>query len=376
MKSPLRDLGRYGQAPWVDTIDRRLLKEGVLAALIDDDGVKGLTSNPTIFHKAITGSDDYDEDLERLAREGASAYEIYEAMAVADIQAAADLLAPVHEATGRADGWACMEVRPSLARDAEATVAEARHLFEVIGRDNVMVKVPGTVEGQEAIRALIGEGHPINVTLVFSPKHYVGVAHAYEEGLLHLRSAGGDLGSVASVASLFVSRVDTLIDKRLDALAEASTPAEADLARSLKGTIAVAGAKSIYARFRREVAGAGMQRLLAEGARAQRPLWASTSTKNPAYPDTLYVDSLVGPDTVNTLPLATIDAFRDHGVVRPTLEQDLEGSQARLEQLAELGISYDEACDELQEEGIRLFAESFDALIDAIEEKRARFAEA
>lgn len=370
--NPLRELATYGQAPWLDTIDRRLLRDGVLARLIADDGIKGLTSNPTIFEKAIAGSDDYDDDILRLAGEGRSVQEIYEALAIADIQAAADLLAPVYEATGRVDGWACIEVRPSLARDPEATVEEARRLRAAAARDNVMIKVPGTVEGRQAIRTLISEGCPVNATLVFSPAHYVGVAHAYEEGLLALRAAGGDLASVGSVASLFVSRADTLIDKRLEALAEGATGAEADLARSLAGKIAVAGAKIVYQRFKREVAGAGMQELRREGARVQRPLWASTSTKNPAYPDTLYVDSLIGPDTVNTLPMATIRAFRDHGSVRPTLEEDVEGAQARLAQLAELGISYEDACEELQEEGIRLFRESFDGLMAAIDEKRAR----
>lgn len=374
MTNPLLELAAHGQAPWLDTIDRRLLLDGVLAKLVAEDGIKGLTSNPTIFHKAITGSDDYDDDIRRLAGEGGSAQEIYEALAVADIRAAADLLAPVHEATDGADGWVCMEVRPALARDAEGTIEEARHLKRLIDRDNAMIKVPGTPEGHQAIRALIGEGCPVNVTLVFSPKHYIGVAHAYAEGLLSLRSAGGSLSSVASVASLFVSRVDTLIDARLEALAGAATEAEAGLARSLAGTIAIAGAKSIYQRFKREAAGPGMRALIAAGARVQRPLWASTSTKNPAYPDTLYVDSLIGPDTVNTLPMATVDAFRDHGTVGPTLESDPGGSLVRLEQLAELGISYEEACDELQEEGIRLFAESFDALIAAIEEKREVFA--
>lgn len=373
MTTPLRELERFGQSPWLDTIDRRLLREGVLARLVEEDGIKGLTSNPTIFNLAIGGSDDYDEDIERLAREGRDALGIYETLAVADIQAACDLLAPVRERTGGVDGWVCLEVRPALARDPAETVEEARRLFSRVDRPNLMVKVPGTVEGRTAIRTLIGEGCPVNVTLVFSPEHFVGVAHAYQEGLLHLAASGGDLSRVASVASLFVSRVDTLIDKRLDALASAATPAEAEAALALKGTIAVAGAKSIYQRFKHETSGEPMKTLLAKGARVQRPLWASTSTKNPAYPDTLYVDSLIGEHTVNTLPMATVDAFRDHGKVAATVEADLDQAQARLERLAEMGISYTDACDELQEEGIRLFAESFDDLISSIESKRARF---
>lgn len=372
--NPLRELEKYGQAPWLDTIDRKLLREGVLARLISEDGIKGLTSNPTIFQKAICCSDGYDEDIARLAAEGKSALDIYYELAVADIQAAADLLAPVHEATTGADGWACIEVNPHLAKDTAATIDDAHRLAAAVQRANVMIKVPGTVEGQPAIRTLIGEGQPVNVTLVFSPRHYVGVAHAYEEGLVHLRGTGAELGKVGSVASLFVSRVDTLIDKKLAALAESATPAEAEMARGLMGRIAIAGAKSIYARFLREVSGAGMRALLEAGARVQRPLWASTSTKNPDYPDTLYVDNLIGPDTVDTLPMATVDAFRDHGTVARTVDADIEEDMARMERLAELGISYEDACDDLQEEGIVLFAQSFDELIASIEAKRAALA--
>lgn len=367
-------LENYGQSPWLDTIDRRLLRTGVLARLIADDGIKGLTSNPSIFQKAVCCSDDYDADIRRLAREGASTMDIYEALVVDDIRAACDLLAPVFEATNGVDGWVSVEVRPSLAKDAKSTVVEARRWFEMVQRRNVIVKIPGTVEGRPAIRQMISEGRPINVTLLFSTEQYLGVAHAYEEGLLAWAASGGDLGKPASVASIFVSRIDSLIDARLEALVQAATPAEAEAALALRGKCAVAGTKMAYQHFKREAAGAAMQSLLAKGGRVQRPLWASTSTKNPDYPDTLYVDTLIGPNTVNTLPMATVDAFRDHGTVAETLESDLDTARADLERLAELGISYEQVCSELQEEGIRLFEESFEQLIAAIETKRGQIA--
>jgi transaldolase len=379
VSNPLCELQRYGQAAWLDTIDRKLLRTGTLADLIEQDCIQGLTSNPSIFQKAICCSDDYDADIERLAKEGASALETYEALAVADIQAACDLLAPVRERTGGIDGWVSIEVRPDLAHDPAATVEEAKRLVARIGRDNLFVKIPGTVEGRVAMREMISEGHSINATLVFSPEHYLGVAHAYEEGLVAWRAKGGDPSRPNSVASLFVSRVDTLIDTRLEELAKAAggtegkTAGQAEEALALRGKIAIAGAKMIYQRFQHERAGSAMQALMAAGARVQRPLWASTSTKNPAYPDTLYVDRLIGPDTVNTLTLATIDAFRDHGKVAPVIEEGLAQAEEDLRRLAGLGISYSDACDELQVEGIGLFQTAFDELIASIEAKRAAF---
>jgi len=362
----LHELTDLGQAIWLDYIRRSFITSGDLQALIDE-GLRGITSNPTIFEKAIAGSADYDQDLRRLVDEGRSVEEIYQALTLDDIRRAADLLHKVYEQTGGADGYVSLEVSPTLAYDTEGTIAEARRLFATLDRPNVMIKVPATPAGIPAIGTLIGEGVNVNVTLMFSLAHYEAVAEAYIAGLEKLAADGGFVSQVASVASFFVSRVDTAVDQALEAI---GTPEAA----ALQGKIAIANAKAAYARFRERFSGDRWDRLAAQGARVQRPLWASTSTKNPLYPDTLYVDGLIGRDTVNTVPPATLNAFRDHGTVALTLEAGLgqTSAQLALQALAELGVDLDAITQKLQDDGVAAFAKSFEALMASIAEKRDR----
>lgn len=362
--NPLIELQAYGQSFWYDNIRRRFLRDGTIQSLIDDDGLRGMTSNPSIFEKAIGGSDDYDEQMRELVEEGADVSAIYEALALADIQAACDLFAELYAETKGGDGFVSLEVSPHLARNTEATIAEARRLFAAVNRPNVMIKVPATPEGIPAIRQLIGEGINVNITLMFSMKHYEAVAQAYIDGLTHLLENGGDPEKVASVASFFVSRVDTAVDKKLAALDD---PA----AEALMGKVAVANSRVVYKRFKEIFHGQAFAQLQAAGAGRQRLLWASTSTKNPNYPDTLYIDALIGPETVNTMPPETIEAFRDHGRVANTLEQDVEEARLILDNLAELRIDLDEVTEQLQEDGVEAFARSFDTLIETIAAKKA-----
>ncbi len=354
----MHELADLGQAVWLDFIRRSLITSGDLQSLVDE-GLRGMTSNPSIFEKAIAGSDDYDQALEALVRQGRTVDEIYEALAVEDIQRAADVLRPVYDETEGADGYVSLEVNPKLARDTEGTIAEAERLFAAVDRPNVLIKVPATPEGVPAIETLIGGGVNVNVTLMFSLDHYEAVSEAYLRGLERRAATGGDLSQVASVASFFVSRVDTAVD---EALAEAGH-------EELQGKIAIANSKVTYARFKEVFSGPRWQKLVAQGARVQRPLWASTSTKNPAYPDTLYVDSLIGPNTVNTLPPATLEVFRDHGTVALTLEAGLDEARADLARLAEVGVDLGAITDKLQDRGVAAFAESFDSLLAGIEKK-------
>jgi transaldolase / glucose-6-phosphate isomerase len=356
----LNDLAELGQAVWLDYIRRSFITSGELQRLVDQ-GVRGVTSNPSIFEKAIAGSDDYDEALSELVAQDKSVEEIYEALVFEDIRATADTLRPVYDGTGGDDGYVSLEVSPGLAHDTEATIAEARRLFAALDRPNVMIKVPATAEGIPAVEALIGEGVNVNVTLMFSLEHYDAVTEAYIAGLERLVADGGELAQVASVASFFVSRVDTAIDWALEAVDE----------EDLQGKIAVANAKETYACFKEVFGGERWQALAARGARVQRPLWASTSTKNPHYPDTMYVDSLIGPHTVNTIPPQTLDAFLDHGVVAHTLEEDLDEARSQLARLAELGVDLGAVGDALQVEGVAAFAQSFESLLQSIAEKWA-----
>ncbi|MEJ2211479.1 MAG: transaldolase, partial [Anaerolineae bacterium] len=325
-----------------------------------DQGVRGVTSNPSIFQKAIAGSADYDNALEELVAAGLSVDQIYEALVIDDIRAAADVLRPVYKDTGGADGYVSLEVSPRLAHDTEGTVAEARRLFAIIARPNLMIKVPATPEGIPAITTLIGEGVNVNVTLIFSLKQYEAVARAYIAGLEKLAAAGGDVSQVASVASFFVSRIDSAVDRALEGAGD----------EELKGKIAIASARLAYARFHELFRGQPWERLAASGARAQRPLWASTSTKNPDYPDTLYVDALIGPQTVNTVPPDTLVAFVDHGLVVPTLEQDVAEAREQVARLGELGIDLEAITEQLQADGVQAFADSFEALLQAIADRR------
>lgn len=357
--SAIKDLNRLGQSVWLDFIRRSLIDSGELEALIVR-GVSGITSNPTIFEKAIAGSADYDEALRELAEEGKTNDEIYLALALDDIRRAADLLRPVWERSAGADGYVSLEANPTLAYDTAGTVAEARMLFKALGRPNVMIKVPATPEGIPAIEALIGEGVNVNVTLIFSLAHYEAVVRAYLAGLEKIAARGGDLARVASVASFFVSRIDTAVDRRLETLGN----------RALQGKAAIACAKIAYERFRAICGSKRWEKLAAGGARVQRLLWGSTGTKNPRYPDTLYVDELIGPDTVNTLPPATLQAFLDHGKVASTLPGDAREARRAIDGIESLGIGMDAIAEELQREGVRAFESSFDALMGSIRSKR------
>jgi transaldolase len=365
--NPLVELHAYGQSFWYDNIQRKFLRDGTLHSLIDEDGLRGMTSNPSIFEKAIGHSDDYDAQIRELVVNGADTAAIYEALALADIQAACDLFADLYAQSDGGDGFVSLEVSPHLARDTAGTISEAKRLFAAVGRPNLMIKVPATPEGIPAIRQLIGEGININITLMFSMAHYEAVAQAYIEGLSHLLENGGDPAKVASVASFFVSRVDTAVDKKLAAL---NDPA----AEALLGKTAIANSKIVYRRFKEIFHGDAFQKLRAAGAARQRLLWASTSTKNPDYPDTLYIDELIGPETVNTMPPKTIEAFRDHGTLANKLEQDLDQAQLVLDNLAELQINLDEVTEKLQEDGVVAFANSFDALMATIGAKKETIA--
>jgi len=360
----LHELADLGQAIWLDYVRRSFIESGDLQELVDD-GLRGVTSNPSIFEKAIAGSNDYDEALLRLSEEGRSPQEIYEVLAVEDVQAAADVLRPVYEETGGDDGYVSLEVNPNLAHDTEGTIEEAHRLFEAVDRPNVMIKVPATEEGYPAMETLIGEGINVNATLMFSLEQYDRVAEAYISGLERLDAHRGDVSAMASVASFFVSRVDVKVDEMLDEV-------EGPGGEELKGSIGIANAKMAYQRFKATFDEARWERLKEKGARPQRVLWASTSTKNPAYSDTMYPDNLIGPHTVNTLPPSTLTAFRDHGEVALTVESQLVTERARLERLANLGIDLDEVTDELLDEGVEKFARPFADLMESIEEKVER----
>ncbi len=360
----LHELTELGQSIWLDYISRSLIDSGELQKLVDQ-GLRGVTSNPSIFEKAIAGSADYDEDLNRLVRDGKSVAEIYEDLAMADIRSAADILRPVYEKSEGADGYVSLEVNPALAHDTGATIAEARRLFASLERPNVLIKVPATPAGIPAIEALIGEGVNINVTLIFSLEQYEAVATAYIAGLEKLALGGGDVGRVASVASFFISRVDTAVDKALEEIGNTE----------IQGKIAIDNARIAYSRFREIFSSERWKKLATATARVQRPLWASTSSKNPAYPDTLYVDNLIGADTVNTLPPATLDDFLDHGKVATTVETDVDGARMRMAEVAELGIDLDAITDKVLDEGVAAFAKSFEDLIASIAEKRKRLLE-
>lgn len=357
----LHELLRIGQSVWYDSFRRALIESGDLQALFDT-GVRGVTANPTILEKAIAGSTDYDDHLRRLVDRGKSVQEIYEALVFQDIRRAADVARPIYEQSNGLDGYVSLEVSPSLAHDTEGTIAEARRLYTELDRTNVMIKVPATQAGIPAIKTLIGEGVKVNVTLIFSVANYEHVAEAYIGGLEALAASGGDLNQVTSVASFFVSRVARAVDKALESAGN----------RQLQGKIAIANAKVAYQRFGAIFRGKRWEALAARGASVQRPLWASTGTKNPEYPDTLYVDSLIGPHTINTVPPATLEAFLDHGTVARTLDEGLQEAQDQLRQLQALGIDLDRITAELQDAGVESFDLSFSSLMESIKEKRER----
>jgi transaldolase len=352
----------FGQSPWLDNLKRGFITSGELAKW-RDEGIRGLTSNPTIFQKAIQGSPDYDEQFGELVKAGGSVEDNYWALVTRDIRDALEVFAPVYESSGGGDGFVSVEVAPELARDTDRTIAAARHLHSTIDRANLMVKIPGTAQGVPAIATMIGEGRSINVTLIFSLDRYAQVMEAYLAGLeVYAATPGSDLSKVASVASFFISRVDTEIDRRLD---EIGSPA----ALALRGRGAVAQGQLAYELFTQKFSGPRWEALAAKGARLQRPLWASTSTKNKAYPDTLYVDTLIGPDTVNTLPDATIEAFADHGTLARTVDASLDEAHRVWSSLTEVGVDLADVGRRLEDEGVTSFSKSFDELLTALRDK-------
>jgi transaldolase len=359
--------GEQGQSPWLDNLTRPYLRDGTLARLVAD-GIRGVTANPTIFARAIEGSDAYDEQFAALSAAGRAVPDAYWDLVTADIVDALALLRPTFDASGGGDGFVSIEVAPELARDTDGTVAAARELHERIARPNLFVKIPATAEGVPAIEAMIADGRSINITLIFSLPRYEQVIEAYLSGLETLAGRGGELSAVHSVASFFVSRVDTEVDRRLDTIAgEASGTAGEAIA--LRGRAAVAQARLAYQLFRERFAGERWERLAAQGARPQRPLWASTSTKDPALPDTLYVDSLIGPDTVNTLPESTIDAFEDHGTVSRSIDTDLDDATEVMDRLAAVGVDLDDVGRTLEEQGVASFHDSFAHVLNTLDGK-------
>ena len=368
--NPLVALGWAGQSPWLDYIHRGMIASGELGRRIAEDGIRGVTSNPTIFEKAVSSGHDYDAQIFALARAGTPLPEAYKAIVTDDIRAAADVLRPVHDATRGDDGYVSLEVDPDLARDTKATIARARELFDAVGRPNVMIKIPGTKEGLPAVEETISSGVPVNITLIFSAKRYEEVADAYMRGLERLLSSGGDPRKVASVASFFVSRIDTAVDALLLSTVERwpGSP-KAETALSLLGKTAVASARVAYGKFLALTGTPRWKSLAARGARVQRPLWASTGTKNPKYSDVKYVEELIGPDTVNTMPPQTMDAFRDHGTVADALSGAEEEAKAVLDDYGLMETGIEEVCARLEEEGVKSFLDSYRKLLAAVEKR-------
>jgi len=373
-KNPLKALADFGQSVWFDYIRRDLISTGELARLVKDDGLRGMTSNPAIFEKAIATSQDYTQDLQALAkRKDLDATGIYEHLAIEDIQDALAVMRSVYDESKRRDGYVSLEVSPYLAHKTQETIEEARRLWKAVGRENVMIKVPGTPEGIPAIRQLISEGININVTLLFAQDVYERVAEAFIAGLEDMAKRGGDVSRVASVASFFISRIDTLIDGKIDEkLKSASAPADQAALKALHGKVAIANGKLTYQSYKNIFSGPRWQALAARGAQTQRVLWASTGTKNPAYSDIYYVEELIGPDTVDTIPPATYDAFRDHGKPRASLEEAVDAARATMASLASVGISMKAATDQLTEDGVKLFADAFDKLLAAVKASAAK----
>jgi transaldolase len=370
-KNPLIELQQFGQSIWLDYIDRALIENGELMRLIEKDHITGLTSNPTIFERAITKSLDYEPAIETLIqRKFFDAKMIYENLAIKDIQNACDLLRPTYEEKNRADGFACLEVSPHLAFDTSGTIEEGQRLFYEVDRPNLMIKVPGTNEGMKAIQTLISEGISVNVTLLFSVDGYENAARAYILGLKERDLKGLSINSVHSVASFFISRIDSKMDPMLEKIIEQEKdPNKIKLAKDLIGSIAVANAKLAYLRYKKIYSEDLTKNLLKKGGYPQRLLWASTSTKNPQYSDVIYVESLIGKNTVNTMPLETLQAFRDHGQAMLSLPNTTDQAQNKINDLTKLGLDFSKSCDELLHEGLKLFTNSFDQLLRAVEKK-------
>lgn len=372
--NPLRVLNSLGQSVWFDYIRRRDLISGHIKDLIDNDGVTGITSNPSIFEKAIAGSNDYDSAIQKLVAAGVETPMIFESLEVEDIQTAADLFRPTYDATEGADGYVSIEVAPTLARDTKGTIADARRLWGKVNRPNILVKVPGTAEGLPAIEQLLSEGININVTLLFAIERYEQVALAYLAGLEKLAASGKPLNRISSVASFFVSRIDVLVDKQLDGkLPVAKNAEETQRLEWLEGKTAIANAKLAYVKFKELFAGSRFQALANKGARVQRMLWASTGTKNPKYSDTLYIDTLIGPETVNTMPVASLEAYRDHGKPALRIETDLDEARKVFRLLVEEGIDIGADTSTLEDQGVESFTKDYQKLLASLEAKRRQY---
>ena len=363
--NPLKGLLEYGQSPWMDYVRRDLLTSGELKKMIDNDGLRGMTTNPAIFEKSITGSQLYSDILTSPEARSLDAKGIYEKIAIRDVQDACDIFKPIYQQTRRRDGYVSLEVSPYLANDTKGTLEEARRLWKSVGRENLMVKVPGTPEGVPAVRQLLEEGLNINITLLFAQSAYEAVAEAFFAALEARALKGHDLSHSASVASFFVSRIDSLVDSKVEDLRKSGKGAPSDLLDGIEGKVAIANAKLTYKKYQELYGGPRWKALTAKGAQPQRLLWASTSTKNPKYRDVLYVEELIGAETVDTIPPATFDAFREHGKLRPSLTEDVPAAARVMENLAKAGISMKEVTDKLLVDGVKLFADAFTTLLDA-----------
>lgn len=371
MANLLLQIKTQGQSVWYDNIDRAQLASGTFKRLLDEDGIVGVTANPTIFEKSISSGHAYDEQITQLIHEGKSTNEIYEALVIQDIRTVADLLRPIYDRTNGQDGYVSLEVSPELAHNTEGTISEARRFWKIVERPNLMIKIPATPAGIPAIEQTLTEGININITLIFSLDNYKAVAEAYLNALESRNAEGKDISHIASVASFFVSRVDTLVDKLLeDKIKASSDTAEQANLKSLEGKAAIANARVVYKEFAKIFSTPRFETLKHSGAHVQRPLWASTSTKNPAYRDVLYAEELLGPDTVDTMPLETIANFRDHGVVARTVDKDPQSAQADLDALEKVGIHYTQVTQQLQDEGVKKFSDSFHQLFQGIENKQ------
>ena len=371
MANPLLQLKALGQSVWYDNIDRSQLVSGQFKRLLDEDGICGVTANPTIFEKSISSGHAYDEQINQLIREGKSTNEIYEDLIIQDIRTVADILRPIYDSANRQDGLVSLEVSPDLAHDTEGTLSEVRRFWKMVDRPNLMIKIPGTPEGIPAVLQALTEGINVNITLIFSISTYRQVAEAFISALEARRTAGEDISHMASVASFFVSRVDTLVDKLLeDKVKATSNTSEQQHLKSLEGKAAIANARLVYQDFKKIFNTPRFAALKQAGAYVQRPLWASTRTKNPAYRDVLYAEERIGPDTVDTMPFETIENFRDHGRVRLSIEDNLEEAHQVFDALEKIGIHYDQVTKQLQDEGVQKFADSFHTLFEGIAEKR------
>src|SRR5438876_4640821 len=371
MANPLLQLKALGQSVWYDNIDRSQLVSGQFKRLLDEDGICGVTANPTIFEKSISSGHAYDEQINQLIREGKSTNEIYEALIIQDIRTVADILRPISDSANRQDGFVSLEVSPDLAHDTEGTLSEVRRFWKMVDRPNLLIKIPATLEGIPAVRQALTEGINVNITLIFSIEFYKQVTDAYISALETRHNEGKDISRMASVASFFVSRVDTLVDKLLEDKAKATSNSdEQQKLKSLEGKAAIANARLVYQDFKRIFGTPRFESLKHAGARVQRPLWASTSTKNPAYRDVLYAEELIGPNTVDTMPLETIENFRDHGQVRLSIEDNIPEAHALLAALEEIDIHYDQVTQQLQDEGVQKFADSFHQLFAGIASKQ------